>query len=204
MTRPPLPSTWRVQFVSGMRARAIGKIETAPNRGQLVDYVQKRAGGDLGEFWCADAGSSTAADMLGKSSPIILSGSCAQQRVRAKKLGALRTRAEFDAARTADPLSVLGWIVLVINTSAEPMPIEKAAGLSGHGHHFGVIGEIDDATGELVVNAAHGGFYTIEGNAADPRKPASRDGDGWYHGRERGHPDDHATYEFVDLEAFPL
>lgn len=192
-TRPQLPRTWRVQFASGMRARAIGKVEDRDNRGQLPDYVQRRNGGALGDFYCMHTVGATGLDTCGKAWPLLLSGSCEQQRQFAKKRGALRTRVEFDAACAVDPLSVLGWIFLCIGPDEQGNP---------HAHHTGCVGDVDDATGELVVTGPRGGFFTCEGNAADPTKPASRNGDGIYHGRERAHPDDRTTYEFIDPEAF--
>lgn len=199
----PLPAAWRDRYVGGMRSRCIGRVEpNGDNRGQLVDYVQTRNGGQLGEYYCMDTVGATGLDMFGKAWPLLLSGSCAQQRVYAKKKGALRTRAEFDALRAKDPLLVAGWILLVIDAKGTPLPEEKAAGLQGHAHHTGTVGDVDDESGALVVNGTRGGFLTCEGNAADPKKPSSRNGDGMYHGRERGHRDDATTYEFIDPSAF--
>lgn len=140
-----------------------------------------------------DAVCATGLDEFGKAWPLLLSGSCQQQWERAIAKGARRTRAEFDAARVRDALSVAGWIFLCVDTTVP----------GGHAHHTGSVGDIDEATGAIVARGPRGGFLCIEGNAADPKKPASRNGDGWYHGRERAHPDDKTTYEFIDLEAFP-
>lgn len=199
-----LPPSWPDRYVGGMRSRAIGRIEpNGDNLGQLPEYVQVRNGGARGEYYCMDAVGATGLDCFGKAWPLLQSGSCSQQRAYAKKKGALRTRAEFEEARKRDPLSVAAWIFLVIDTKAEPRPEERAAGLAGHAHHTGTVGDVDEETGGLVVNGPRGGFMSIDANAADPKKPASRNGDGWYHGRERGHPDDHTTYEFIDPAAFP-
>ena len=46
-----------------------------------------------------------------------------------------------------------------------------------HAHHTGVVGEIEVETGHIVVNGDDGGFLTCEGNAADPGKPSSRNGE---------------------------
>jgi hypothetical protein len=187
-----------------MLARAIGRVEpNGDNLGQLPEYLQLRNGGNKGEFYCMDTVGATGRDTLGKAWPLLLSGSCSQQRAYAKKKGALRSRAEFDAACAADPLSVLSWVMLVVDPAKESAPEEKAAGLPGHAHHTGVVGELDEATGTLIVNGPRGGFFTIEGNASDPTKGASRNGDGIYHGRERGHPGDKGLYEFIDTGAFP-
>lgn len=51
--------------------------------------------------------------------------------------------------------------------------------------HVGFVQHVNDA-----------GFVTIEGNAADPRRPQSRDGNGVYVGRIRGLPSDPRTYVF--------
>lgn len=198
MTRLALPSYWRHAIVSAHRARAIGKIEVSANRGQLVDYVVRADGGNLGDYYCCHAVATTFADILGLASPIVRSGSCSQQRIRAKKFGALRSRTEFDAARLKDPMCVAAWIFLVIDTHASA----DGEGLPGHAHHTGIVGEVQN--GVIVTRGPRGGFYTVEANAADPLKTASRDGDGWYHGRERGHPGDAALYEFIDPAAFPL
>ena len=197
MARVALPAGWRERYVGAMRARAIGKIEVTANRGQLVDYVQRRNGGTLGEFWCMDAVGATGVDAFGKSWPLLLSGSCMQQRQWANKKGALRTRAEFDARRTQDPMLVAGWIFLVI----DPTKPNDGPELKGHAHHTGSVGDVSEATSAIAVNGPAGGFLTIEGNAADPKNPASRNGDGWYHGRERGAPTDRATYEFIEVPA---
>jgi hypothetical protein len=190
--RSPLPKDWRVRYVAAVCARCLGPVEDqGANRGQLPDYLAKRNQGTLADFWCCHLCGATGRDQFGKAWPLLLSGSCQQQREWAKKKGALRTRAEFDTAFAADPLSVLGWLFLVVDVAKD------------HAHHIGAIGNVDDTTGELVTRGPRGGFLTAEGNAADPRQPASRNGDGAYQGRERGHPGDKTTYEFVDLGAFP-
>lgn len=200
MARPPLPSGWRDRFVGGMRGRCIGKVEDqGANRGQLCDYVTHRDGGTPPEFWCCHLVAVTAADVLGHASPIILSGSCQQQWDRAIAKGARRTRKEFDTARAADPVSVAGWLFLCI-----ALVDDEKGGKVRHAHHIGSVGDVDDLTGQLKVFGPHGGFLTCEGNAADPKDPASRNGDGAYHGRERGHSADTGDYEFIDLAGFPL
>src|SRR5438477_4984712 len=159
MARPPLPNDWASRVVAGMRARCIGKCEDTANRGQIPDYVQRRAGGGLGEFWCMDLVVATFADTLGHASPMLLSGSCEQQRQRALSKGALRTRAEFDTIRSADPTKVAGWVFLCVGPDDQGKP---------HAHHTGIVGEIDETTGAFATAGQRGGFLTCEGNAADP------------------------------------
>lgn len=195
MPRPSLPVDWRSRVVAGMRARAIGKCEGPSNRGFLPEYVQRRNGGELGEFYCMDTVGATFLDVVGHASPLLLSGSCEQQRQRAIAKGTRRTRAEFESARGVDPMLAAAWIFLVIGPDDAGKP---------HAHHTGTVGDINERTGAIVVTGPRGGFLTCEGNAADPTKPASRNGDGIYHGRERGHVDDHTEYEFIAPEAFPL
>ncbi|HXU04993.1 MAG TPA: hypothetical protein VN903_28730 [Polyangia bacterium] len=195
----PLPVQWAERYVGGMRSRCIGPCEVGPNNlGQLPEYVQRRNGGAKGEYYCMDTVGATGLDLFGKAWPLLISGSCSQQRIYAKKKGALRTRAEFDALRAKDSLLVAGWIFLCIDTTA---PADSPE-LPGHAHHTGSVADVDPETGALIVNGPRGGFLTCEGNAADPKKPASRNGDGIYHGRERAHPDDHTTYDFIDPAAF--
>lgn len=193
-----LPMDWRSRVVAGMRARAIGRVEVTANRGQLPDYLQSHAGGSLGEYYCMDTVCVTFADVLGHASPLILSGSCSQQRIRAKARGALIDRAEFERRRTADPISVVALIMLVIDASAPADGPE----LPGHAHHTGTVGDIYLLTGAIVATGPRGGFLTIEGNASNPKAIASANGDGIYPGRERGHQDDHTKYEFIDPAAF--
>lgn len=199
MPRPSLPKAWAIRYASALISRAIGKVEDqGANRGQIPDYCAKRNGGEVGQFWCCHYVCSTGRDQFGKAWPLLLSGSCSQQREYAKRKGALRTRAQFDAARAADPDAVLGWLMLVIDPTAPA----DGSGMPGHAHHIGAVCDVDEATGELVVTGPRGGFLTVEGNAADPKAAASRNGDGAYHGRERGHSADATTYEFIDPSAF--
>lgn len=48
----------------------------------------------------------------------------------------------------------------------------------------------------FVADVPAVGFKTSEGNAADPRRPQSRDGNGFYTGRVRGLSSDPRKYEF--------
>lgn len=71
------------------------------------------------------------------------------------------------------------------------------------GSLFLVMKSDTDATHVGIVTDVFkdGRFVTREGNAADPAKPSSRNGDGLYEGRVRGGVDDKTRYTFVDWEA---
>lgn len=190
MARPPLPADWRVRVVACARGLAIGKCEDRPNRGQVPDYCAHTAGGDVGLFWCMFFVVTVFRRALGLSTPLLQSGSCEQQRQYAIAKGALRTRAAFDEALLRGAMFVLGWVGLVVSiVDGQP-----------HAHHTFIVGTIAD-DGRIVVTGPHGGFLTTEGNAADPKAGASRNGDGAYTGRERGHAADMARYEFIAPEA---
>lgn len=64
---------------------------------------------------------------------------------------------------------------------------------------FLVMKSDKDATHVGAVEAVNpdGSFKTIEGNAADPTKPATREGVGAFAGRVRGHNGDTTRYAFV-------
>lgn len=184
----PLPSTWRGRVVAHARGMCWGKVETTPNRSQFCDYIQTRNGGEKGEYWCMDFVCVVFHDVLQLASPLLQSGSCEQQRQRAIAKRALRTRSEFDAARAVDPLTVSAWVGLVIG--------KDDAGRN-HAHHTFIVGDLGPDS-SVIVTGPRGGWLTCEGNAADPTGAASSNGDGAYHGRERGHPADPGLYQFID------
>lgn len=64
---------------------------------------------------------------------------------------------------------------------------------------FLVMKSVRDATHVGVVESAFtgGSFRTLEGNAADPTKPATREGTGAFEGRVRGTHNDLNKYLFV-------
>lgn len=190
--RIPLPTMWRYQLVGAASGLAIGPCEDkGANAGQIPQYCQTITGNKPPDYWCCSFCVRAGDRGLKKASPFLRTASCDQMRAFAKKRGALKTRAEFDALRKAAPIAVAGWLCLLVKTLADG---------SLDAHHIAIVGMIDDDTGELVVNGPGGGFFTIEGNAANPRKPASRNGDGAYDGRERGTAGDKTTYEFVATE----
>lgn len=189
MTRPAMAEGWRTRVVVAASTLAVGKAEVdGANDGFLVRWCQRMTGNAPPDFWCMSAVCRAVWSALRKASPLLSTGSCEQQRQHAKKQGALRTRAQFDNARAHDPLSVAGWAFLCVDNN--------------HAHHTGIVGIVGD-DGVIVTRGPRGGFLTAEGNSADPTKPASRNGDGFYRGRERGHPDDRTLYEFIDLAGFP-
>lgn len=210
--------TWSEALIRHASGLTYIREYAGANRGEGVEAMQSATGNHPPDYWCMSFVYRCVRKMLGKV--LLRSASCSEQRAYAKKNGALRTRAEFDdVVRTKGPDAVRGWVFLVIDTTAEPRPEEKALGLKGHAHHTGLCGaarDTDDAI--IVVPKTADGFVTTEGNAADPEKLASRDGNGAYKGRLRGnvhattftfentardYKPDLATYEFVDLEVLP-
>lgn len=187
----PLPPEWRVRVLVAASSLAVGKCETGENSGTIPEYCQRITGNKPPDYWCASAVARLFERGLRRRSPVLLTASCEQQRQRAMKRRALRTRQEFDDARAIDPLRVAGWVFFCIET----LPTGEL-----HAHHTGVVGVIDD-DGDPATLGEHGGFLTTEGNAADPTKKGSRNGDGFYAGRERGHPADLTVYQFADPEA---
>lgn len=205
-----LSYSWRealIRFASGL---TFIREYAGANAGEGVRAVQGSTGNRPPDYWCMSFVYYCVRRMLGKL--LLRSASCSEQRAYAKRKGALRTRADFDEAIHANgPDAVLGWIFLVIDTRAVPRQEEKAVGLSGHAHHTGLVGWVqpDDA---IVGAFADCSFVSTEGNAADPQKPSSRDGNGAYGGRLRGNREvktfrgreykvDATTYEFIDCEA---
>lgn len=205
--------SWREALIRLANSLTFIREYAGANAGEGVQAIQSSTGNKPPDYWCMSFVYKCVRSMLGKV--LLRSASCAEQRAYAKRKGALRTRAEFDAtvnAKGAD--AVLGWVFLVIDTKAAAYPVEKAEGLTGHAHHTGFVGCVQfggPADGTLIA-ATLGGFISTEGNAADPLKPASRDGNGAYGGRLRGnvtrrsyngraYEPDRTTYEFIDLEA---
>lgn len=184
--------TWRRDFAMCAHSTAIGVCEDTPNWSVLCKWFLRKVGLTSAAFWCMASVCTDAERAWGNRSPLRMTGSCEEQRQRAIKLGAHRTREQFEAARSADPQSVAAWIGLCIGPDEQGNP---------HAHHTFSVGAFD-ADMTLLVNGPRGGFLTIEGNAADPKRPSSRNGDGKYEGRERGHPDDATAYEFIDPEGF--
>jgi hypothetical protein len=183
---------WRRATVAVASALAVGKCETGENSGTIPEWCQRITGNKPPDYWCMSAISRIFERSQRHRSPLLLTGSCEEQRQRAIKYKALRTRAEFDAARAKDPLSVAGWIGLCIGPDADGDP---------HAHHTVLVGNLNN-NADLMTVGPRGGFVTIEGNAADPTKPGSRNGDGLYEGRERGHPQDKTEYQFIDPAAY--
>lgn len=204
-----LSLVWREALIRLASALAFIREYAGPNAGEGVQAMQASTGNKSPDFWCMSFVYYCVRRMLGKV--LLRSASCSEQRAYARKKGALRTRAEFDAAVKNDPGSVLGWVFLIIDTTAASRPEEKAAGLAGHAHHTGLVGWVQPD--DVIVGAfADTSFVSTEGNAADPEKPSSRDGNGAYGGRLRGnrapkeyhgrtYKADSTTYEFIDLEA---
>ena len=194
MARLPLLASWRRDFIMCAHATAIGPCEDTANWSVLVKWFLRKVGLTSPAFWCMASVATDAERAFGARSPLLMTGSCEEQRQRAIKLGAHRTREQFEEARAADPMSVAGWVGLCIGPDEAGKP---------HAHHTWLVGAMDDAR-DIIVTGPRGGVLTIEGNAADPKKPSSRNGDGKYEGRERCHADDKGTYEFIDPAGYPL
>jgi hypothetical protein len=201
--------SWRVALVRLAASYDFVREYAGPNAGEGVNAQQASTGNTAPDYWCMSFVYRCVRRMLG--AVLLRTASCAEQRAYAKRKGALRTMDEF-RRRVADagPDAVLGWVFLLIDPKGAPLEVERAAGLAGHGHHVGLVGHVQ--SDDEILGALADGFLTTEGNAADPRKPSSRDGSGVYGGRLRGNRSAHAyggrewqpdgsTYEFIDLEA---
>lgn len=193
MPRKPLLPSWPRDVIVAATATAIGKCEDKPNDSVLVRWFLKLVGWLTPAFWCMASVSRDFERACRHRSPLLLTASCEQQRQRAIANGALVTREKFDIQRALDPLSVAGWVGLCIGPDDQGKP---------HAHHTFIVGVLSDDA-DIVTRGPRNGFLTVEGNAANPKEPGSRNGDGKYEGRERGHPDDHIEYQFIDPAAYP-
>lgn len=192
--------TWREALIRHVSALTFIREYSGANRGEGVEEMQRSTGNAPPAYWCMSFVYRAVRKMLGKL--LLRSASCDEQRDYARKRGALRTRAQFDETiRTKGVEAVLGWIFLCVKLSVP----------GGDAHHTGFVGWVqpDDT---LIGAFADTSFVSTEGNAADPEKPASRDGNGAYGGRLRGNRQpktfrgraygvDPTNYEFIDPEA---
>ncbi len=208
--RFPAVLSWSVALIRHVCALTYIREYAGANRGEGVEEMQRSTGNEPPAYWCMSFVYRAIRKMLGKI--LLRTASCSEQRVYAKKAGALRTREQFDErVREMGPLSVLGWVFLAIDRKAP----DDGPGMPGHAHHTGFVGAVKDDDSIVTTPPTGDGFITAEGNAADPEKPASRDGNGAWKGRLRGnrkpttytfnkareYATDGTTYEFIDPEA---
>lgn len=186
--------TWQHVVVRQAVALTFIREYAGPNKGEGVQWCQKATGNAPPDYWCLSFVVRVYLEVFGFRCPLIRTASCEEMRLFAEKKSALHTRKEFNVLAASDPGAVLGWIVLLVAT-VDGKP---------HAHHAMIVGSVLDRykpTERIVGANADGSFYTTEGNAADPEKPSSRDGNGAYTGRVRGKSSDASTYVFIDPEA---
>jgi hypothetical protein len=192
----PASLTWHEALIRQACSYRFIREYAGANAGEGVEWCQRATGNRPPDYWCMSFVSRIGVETFGPRWPLLMTGSCEEQRAFLARKGALRTRAEFDAALAADPGSVLAWVGLLVDmSSGHP-----------HAHHTFFVGaklEIGTPREVIAVRPAGGGrgFYCTEGNAADPKKPGSRDGNGAYTGRVRGSATDSGLYVFGDLGA---
>lgn len=191
--------TWREALIRHVSALTFIREYAGPNKGEGVEEMQASTGNKAPDYWCMSFVYRGVRKMLGKV--LLRSASCDEQRTFANKKGALRTHAEFKKIiQEKGPEAVLGWVFLCT----------KLVNGIPDAHHTGFVGWVQ-ADDTLIGAFPDGSFISTEGNAADPLKPASRDGNGAYGGRLRGNKTkktfngreyniDNTTYEFIDLE----
>jgi hypothetical protein len=194
--RLPESITWREALIRQACAYRFIREYAGANAGEGVEWCQHATGNRPPDYWCMSFVSRVGVETFGRAWPLLMTGSCEEQRAYLARKGALRTRAEFDFALARDPASVLGWVGLLVDMSTG----------KPHAHHTFFVGaklHIGTADEALAVRRADGGrgFYCTEGNAADPKDPSSRNGNGAYTGRIRGSKSDAGLYVFGDLAA---
>ncbi len=158
-----------------------------PNDGEGVRACQKVTGNEPPASWCCSACAKVCVDLWQDAWPLVRSGACEDVRQAYAKRQALWTIDQVRAAITAGELLGYpvrsefgaGWQFFAVAT------LKDAAGaLLLHAHHTGFVGQLQK-NGQVAGFIADG-FVTTEGNAADPTKPPSDNGDGLYAGRVRG------------------
>lgn len=161
--------------------------ETTPNAGEGVIACQKVTGNEPPASWCCSACAKIAVDVYQDAWPLVRSGACEDVRRDYEKHHALVTIADMRASIAKAQLfgypvrSELGagWQFFTVAT------LKDAAGAPLlHAHHTGWVGLL--AKNGQITGFLDDGFVTTEGNAADPTKPPSDDGNGLYSGRVRG------------------
>ena len=175
-------------FLGTFRALCeLGIVEQHYNDGPPVEAIQRSTGSVVGKDpYCCSTVSYVGRHSLGRRWPLPNTASCDVLLGFARKEGILhipeRTwiawgRSPADEQLIAAPK--VGMLFLIMRK-----PYDAT--------HVGAI----DSVGSDVVS-----FKTLEGNAANPARPSSVDGQGFYRGRERATPTDKLLYAFVDWEA---
>lgn len=186
-----------------------------PNSGEGVLACQRVTGNEPPASWCCSFHAKNVTDLWKDNWPLVRSGACEAVRLDYARHKALWT---IDQVRTAIAAGDLlgyptraevgaGWQFFTVATLRD---VKGAPVL--HAHHTGLVGMLgrDSAITAFLAD----GFVTTEGNAADPRKPPSDNGDGAYAGRVRGNlhavtfggklwPADQKVYHFGRPELLP-
>lgn len=183
-----------------------------PNSGEGVIACQKVTENEPPASWCCSAVVKVVTDIWGDHWPLVRSGACEDVRRDYEKRGALLT---IDQVRKGIAAAELFGYPLRSELGAgwQFFTVATLAGAGGapvlHAHHTGLVGTI--AKNCQVTGFLEDGFVTTEGNAADPTKPPSDDGNGLYTGRVRGNvrpimyagklwPADSKVYHFGRIE----
>lgn len=191
----PEAITWRAALIRQAASYRFIREYAGANAGEGVAWCQAATGNRPPDYWCMSFVCRVGFETFGARWPLLMTGSCEEQRAFLARKGALRSRAEFDAAMAHDPHDVLGWLGLLVDLSTG----------RPHAHHAFLVGarlNIGKPDEMLATQPPAGpGFYVTEGNAADPHGAASSNGNGAYTGRVRGHAEDSGLYVFGDLAA---
>lgn len=185
-----------------------------PNSGEGVQACQRVTGNEPPASWCCSACAKVCTDIWKDEWPLVRSGACEDVRRDYAKHGALWTIDQVRAAITARDLCGYpvrsefgaGWQFFTVAT------LTGKAGPVLHAHHTGFVGQLKK--NRQLVGFLDDGFVTTEGNAADPTKPPSDNGDGMYAGRVRGNvrpimysgklwPADSKVYHFGRIDLLP-
>jgi hypothetical protein len=218
-----LKRTFQWYEVLLISARTLDFIrEHGPNAGEGVQACQKVTGNEPPASWCCSYGCKCERCTFGDAWPLVRSGACEDVRKAFKKAGALITHAEamirygqlvelhqkaaggdigaqqtLQSCRDAGEAGAFdiahfgaGWQFFSVAELKD-----KASTPYLHAHHTGFVGHYR-MDGVIRAFLASGGFITTEGNAADPTKPPSDNGDGVYSGRERGTESTKRLYHF--------
>lgn len=200
-----------------------------PNSGEGVQACQKMTGNEPPASWCCSFACKCAHCLFRTQWPLPLSGACEDVRQAYKKAGALITHTEamarYAELKRLHELADGGHALSMGELSRCALAGEAGAINLDHfgaGWQFFSVAELHDAHGTPYLHAHHtgwtghwrkdgtiraflptGGFTTTEGNAADPEKPPSDNGDGVYGGRVRGLEKTKRLYHFGCPERLP-
>ncbi len=142
--------------------------ESAPNDGEGVRFIQAATDNRPPDKWCASTATRVGIEMLGERWPLVRSAACTALVADARRQGFLLTDENGPVIPQRGDL----FFIMKSDTVAR---------------HVGVVDE----------PLADRRFTTAEGNAADPARPSSVDGNGLYAGRVRGGPGDRRRYFYA-------